>query len=159
MGTELIARQIELARQGPAWHGPSVQELLEGVDGRTARARPAPTVHSIWEIVLHLTAWVGEVSRRLEGGQPALPREGDWPEVADPSDQAWDEARVRLAEAHEALGEAVRRFPPARLDAIVGGERDAPLGTGVSFAEMLHGLVQHDAYHGGQIALLRKLAR
>ena len=48
------------------------------------------------------------------------------------------------------------RFAEDRWSEPVGTARDAPLGTGVSFAAMVAGLVQHDAYHGGQIGLLRK---
>jgi len=36
---------------------------------------------------------------------------------------------------------------------------DPPLGSGVPFEVMLHGLAQHNAYHAGQIALLRRALR
>jgi hypothetical protein len=61
-----------------------------------------------------------------------------------------------LARAHAELVEAAAAFPPAELEQVVGDERDRPLGAGVSYAVMLHGLAQHHAYHAGQIALLRK---
>ena len=64
-----------------------------------------------------------------------------------------------MGEAHITLAAAVARFPEARWRDKVGGERDAPLGTGVSYAAMLAGLLQHDAYHGGQVGLLRKTLR
>jgi uncharacterized damage-inducible protein DinB len=31
------------------------------------------------------------------------------------------------------------------------------MGAGVSHYELLHGIVQHDAYHAGQIAVLKKI--
>jgi hypothetical protein len=52
----------------------------------------------------------------------------------------------------------VAGFPESRWDDLVGDTRDPALGTGVSFAQTVSGVVQHLAYHGGQIALLRKLA-
>ena len=151
-----LAEQVGAALSGPAWHGASLQENLEGLTAEQAAARPVAEAHSIWELVLHLTAWTGEVARRLGGVAPAAPTEGDWPPVGAVSPRAWAEAIARLRSAHEALAEAVRRYPPARWSHRVGGERDAPLGTGVSYAEMVQGLLQHDAYHGGQIGLLRK---
>jgi hypothetical protein len=63
-----------------------------------------------------------------------------------------------LFSSHEDLLLALRRFPAPRLAERVGGTRDAPLGTGVSYREMILGALQHDAYHSGQIALLRKSA-
>jgi uncharacterized damage-inducible protein DinB len=151
-----LAEQVGAALSGPAWHGASLEQNLEGLTPEQAAARPVPEALSIWALVLHLAAWTGEVGRRLGGAPPSLPPEGDWPAVGTVSARAWSEARARLRSAHEALGDAVRRFPPERWTDRVGDTRDAPLGTGVSYAEMVLGLLQHDAYHGGQIGLLRK---
>jgi uncharacterized damage-inducible protein DinB len=43
-----------------------------------------------------------------------------------------------------------------RLEEILGSERDRPTGGGVSVYTTLHGIIQHNAYHTGQIALLKK---
>lgn len=155
----LLAEQVLLAHDGPAWHGPALAEQLDGLSAAEASAHPFQGVHSIWEIVLHCAAWAGEVRRRLEGGSPDLPEEGDWPPVPDVSEAAWVEARARLRSSHELLAAAVRAAPDALWSDPVGGERDAPLGTGVSHAGMLCGLLQHSAYHGGQLALLRRAVR
>lgn len=151
-----LAEQVDAALSGPAWHGASLEENLKGLTAEQAAARPVAEAHSIWELVLHLTAWTAEVTRRLGGAAPAAPAEGDWPAVGAVSPGAWAEAIARLGSAHGELAEAVRRYPPERWTDRVGGARDAPLGTGVSYAEMVQGLLQHDAYHGGQIGLLRK---
>lgn len=156
----LIAGQIRMAYDGPAWHGPGLREILADVDATQAAARPVAGAHTIWELVVHMTAWTREVGRRLRGSDPALPPEGDWPAVDLVSDESWDAARTALADAHDLLARSVDAFPASKLATAVGAQRDAPLGTGVSFTEMLHGLVQHDAYHGGQVSLLKKaLAR
>lgn len=153
---ELLAGQVLLAHEGLAWHGPALAENLAQLTAADAAAHPVPGAHSIWEIVLHTTAWAGEVRRRLEGGDPALPAEGDWPAVTDASERGWTLARERLRAAHDSLADAVRRMPESRWSHRVGVERDAPLGTGVTYAAMVAGLLQHDAYHGGQIGLLRR---
>jgi uncharacterized damage-inducible protein DinB len=154
-----LADQVLLAHDGPAWHGASLAENLHSLTQQEAAARPVAGGHSIWEIVLHTAAWTGEVRRRLEGGVPDMPAEGDWPSVADTGPRAWAEAKDRLREAHERLALAVRRFPETRWNERVGGERDAPLGTGVTYAAMVSGLLQHSGYHGGQIGLLRRALR
>jgi uncharacterized damage-inducible protein DinB len=156
MDASTLADQVAAALSGPAWHGASLDENLKGLTAEQAAARPVADAHSIWELVLHLTAWTGEVTRRLAGAAPAAPAEGDWPAVGAVSPRAWSDAVARLRAAHEALADAVRRHPAERWGERVGGERDAPLGTGVSYADMVQGLLQHDAYHGGQIGLLRK---
>jgi hypothetical protein len=156
MLSSFLSEQIRLAHDGPAWHGAALADNLDGVTAEQAASRPLPDAHSIWEIVLHLTGWTREVARRLEGGEPAPPAEGDWPAVGRVSAEAWARARAAVGEAHAALAAGAEVFPEARWRDRVGGERDAPLGTGVSYAAMVTGLLQHDAYHGGQIGLLRK---
>jgi hypothetical protein len=151
--TERLAGLFREAISGEPWHGPSLAAVLEGVDAAMASARPIESAHSIGEIVLHLTGWTREVARRLDGGVPAPPASGDWPAL---DEAGWSAARANLFSAHEELLEALARFPDSRLDAVIGGERDAPLGTGVSYRDMILGALQHDAYHGAQIALLRK---
>jgi hypothetical protein len=130
--------------------------LLQDVDAAAAAARPVPGAHSIWEIVLHLTGWVREVTRRLEGQAPQLPPGGDWPVVADTSPTAWESAVAALQAAHEDLGPVLLAFPEARLGDPVGTTHEPAVGSGVSFETMISGLLQHDAYHGGQIAQLKK---
>ena len=86
-----------------------------------------------------------------------MPDEGDFPTEAGPlGDPEWLRLRTLLAERHAALAEAIATFDDAMLPEEMGTDRDAPLGTGVSYYAMLHGLIQHDAYHAGQIMLLRK---
>ncbi len=106
-----------------------------------------------------MTAWTGEVSRRLGGAAPGPPAEGDWPAVGRVSEASWSRARDALRIAHAELAAAAARFPESRWSERIGGELDLPLGTGVTYAAMLAGLVQHDAYHSGQVGLLRKALR
>jgi uncharacterized damage-inducible protein DinB len=153
-----LADQIERSWNGDAWHGPALGELTQGLSAAQAHRHHLAEAHSIWELVLHCTAWVREVSRRLGGTEPSLPIEGDWPEVGAQSEAAWEAAREALKEAIRGLVRAVREMDPALLDRTVGDGRDAPLGTGTTFYVMLHGVVQHNLYHAGQVALLRKLA-
>jgi len=151
-----IIEELRRAHDGDAWHGSSLREVLAGVDAAAAAAHPVPGAHSIWEIVLHLSGWAREVARRVEGGTPGLPADGDWPQVAAAGEAEWQAALADLQLAHAELVEAVGRRSEAALDEPVGRDRDAPTGTGVTWHIMLHGVAQHDAYHGGQIALLRK---
>jgi uncharacterized damage-inducible protein DinB len=158
--TDFLVDQLERAHAGDPWHGSSRAALLADVTVAEAHARPVPSVHSIWELVLHMTAWTREVTRRVEGGLAGEPQMGDWPAPPSaPDERAWRSARGALDDAHVALRDAVRTLEASRLAARVGDERSASLGTGVTFAQTINGLVQHDAYHSGQIALVKKMMR
>jgi len=146
---EHILLQMRRAFQGEAWHGPSLQEALRGLRFSAAASRAVPGAHSIWEIVLHLLATQALVLRRLAGdARPLRPAE-DWPMLPDPDDeQAWQRTLAELAAGEEALREEVAKLPAGRLE-------HSPVPGGSSAREMLHGYVQHLAYHTGQIVLLR----
>jgi uncharacterized damage-inducible protein DinB len=157
---DFLIDQLERAHAGDPWHGSSRAALLAGVSADEARRRPAPDVHSLWELVLHMTAWTREVTRRLQGRTASEPEMGDWPTLPDvPNEPAWRATLAALDEAHVALRDAVRALDASRLATRVGDERSPALGTGVTFAQTINGLVQHDAYHSGQIAVVKKLLR
>ena len=153
-----LSAELAHAFDGDPWHGSSTAAVLAGWTAAGAASHPIPGAHSAWEIVLHMTGWVREVARRLRGGTPGLPAEGDWPATpAAAGEEDWKAALRDLAAARRDLLAAVAAFPEERLDEPVGGAaRDRPLGTGIAFYVMLHGLAQHDAYHSGLIDLLRK---
>jgi uncharacterized damage-inducible protein DinB len=150
--TTRIADQLRRAFEGEAWHGPAVLAILEGVGAAEAAGRPVPGGHSFWELVLHIATWDDVVRRRLEGERAAsLSAEQDWLR-AEAGEDAWEAAKRRLVQNHERLRLAIEAFDDRRLDETVPGAE-------YSFYVMLHGVVQHDLYHAGQMALLKKAAR
>lgn len=151
-----IVDELRRAWDGDAWHGSPVREILEGVTAEEAAARPVRAAHTIWEIVLHMTAWTREVRRRVLTGVSREPEDGDWPEAGDIGAAAWAAAVAALEAANRELVDAVSALGADRIDETLGDARDRPLGSGVSYAVLLHGLAQHHAYHAGQIAILRK---
>ena len=154
--TSLLDEEITRATEGEAWHGPSIREALVGVESETAAARPIAGAHSIWEIVLHMTAWAIEVERRLREQSRRLLGDQDWPPVSSTTADAWTAAQEALVAAHLRLRHSIREFSPTRLGQSVPFEGERARGDNGSFYVMLHGLAQHDAYHTGQIAMLKK---
>lgn len=155
-----IEDQLRRAFEGGAWHGPALREALADVTAERAAARPVAGAHSIWEIVRHVAAWHGAVRRRLEGEPAQLPAEGDWPPVTDTSEAGWSETLHALEQSYHALRRTVAGLTGAQLNDYIygtlGTEPDPPTGAGVSIYVTLHGVIQHDLYHAGQIALLKK---
>jgi uncharacterized damage-inducible protein DinB len=146
--SERIADQLHRAFHGKAWHGPAVKEALEGVSAGTALVRPFPAAHSIWELVHHLTAWIAEADATIRGKTyESLKGDKDWPPVTEIASPAWERALANLDHAEQSLQEAVRGFPPENL-----GEGDR------SAYALLHGIIQHNLYHAGQMVLLKKAA-
>ena len=146
-----ILDQLNRAFEGPAWHGPSVKESLNGVTAEQARQRPLADAHSIWELVQHIAVWEDVGRRRLQGDPAEVPISSpeDWPPAEDASDVAWEKAKAALERGHQALVAAISRVAETRLD--------QPILEGKSTVYVtLHGVIQHDLYHAGQIAILKK---
>jgi uncharacterized damage-inducible protein DinB len=146
-----ILDQLKRAFEGGAWQGPSVKEVLHGVSAAQAHARPLPNAHSIWELVQHIAVWEDVGRRRLQGDPAEVPISSpeDWPATEDASEAAWDQAKAALERGHRALVDAIGRVPESRLD--------EPILAGKSTVYVtLHGVIQHDLYHAGQIAILKK---
>jgi uncharacterized damage-inducible protein DinB len=151
---ERIADQLHRQYDGAPWHGTSLKNILGGVDAKQAAARPLAQGHSIWELVLHIAAWKNEVRHRLAGGAAGDPPEGDWPAVEGTSERDWQAAVERLDLAHRLLLSAVRDFPEPNLPTPTNDLRKE--GLAPTYYELLLGAIQHDVYHSGQIALLKK---
>lgn len=147
-----LADQLERSFRGGAWHGPSLAEAIAGIEPEVASQRPSPNAHTILELVAHVAYWLAESRRRLPGADSSVPAAGeDWaPSRGNPAD-AWRAAVAELEDAHRRLHAAVLALDDESLDAATTGSDSTVRGT-------LLGLLQHNAYHGGQIALLRKLA-
>jgi uncharacterized damage-inducible protein DinB len=152
MDLMITADHLHDLHAGPAWHGPSLREALEGVDAALAARRPSDGAHSIWELVGHVAVWE-EVSARWLSGEAVteLTPAGNFP-PAGGGEAAWRALRERSDRANRALQEAIRRFPSSRLDEIVPA-RD------YSFATLIQGVPFHSVYHAGQIVMLRKILR
>jgi uncharacterized damage-inducible protein DinB len=147
-----LADQIRRAFDGQAWHGDSLLEMLRDVNAKTAAKRPIKNAHSIWELVLHIAAWDGVALRRTQGTASQLTDRQNFPPVKDTSPAAWKQALATLKSTHIALVDAVATFPESRLLELVPGKK----AKHQTFFYLFSGIVQHELYHAGQIALLKK---
>ena len=153
---ERIVAEMRRMNSGPAWHGPSLAESLDGITAAQAAQRPVSHGHTIYELTHHTAAWMGEVRHRLEGRTSGNPDEGDWPAADAPVDErSWQEMLASLRAAQDALLEKATQIDPAQLDAPVDPSASPP-GNRVTHYILLHGSIQHAAYHAGQIMMVRR---
>jgi len=147
-----LVDQLRRSFDGNAWHGPALIEILDDIDAKTAAARPIHKAHCIWELVIHLAGWEQVVTRRLGGETATLTDEQNFGHVEHPTDAAWQSAVATLRQNHAELIKAASALPESKLnDRVPGKDYDVRL--------MLYGAVQHAAYHGGQIAILKRARR
>ena len=80
------------------------------------------------------------------------------PAVPDPSESAWEATLANLAESGDRLEKSIARFPEGHLDDPVPAYSEKG-SSGITYYHVLHGVIQHDVYHAGQIAVLRNVQR
>jgi uncharacterized damage-inducible protein DinB len=158
MDVDALVDLLVAAYSGSPWHGPSLKANLKGVTASQA-SRRVGAAHTIWELVLHLAAWRGEIAQRLEGKEAGTPGEGDYPPAPQgeaASDDEWRKALEWLDESQRRLLSAARALTKDDLPKPVRDFRENPAGEGATRFATIVGVLQHDAYHSGQIGMLKR---
>jgi nicotinate-nucleotide pyrophosphorylase (carboxylating) len=145
-----ILDQLRRTWEGDAWHGPPLWQILADTSAAVAAARPVVGAHSIAEIVLHIAAWHEAVCQRLRGREYEPPASENWPDVLGLTEPAWQNTLFELRRTFEELYVVTEELDDGQLDRTVPGKNH-------SFYVLLHGVIQHNLYHAGQIALLKKM--
>jgi uncharacterized damage-inducible protein DinB len=151
----LLVEAIQPRSGRRGWHGgPTPPGALRGVTAQQAAWRPGPKRKSIWGLALHIAYWDYAVRRLLDGSaRGEFPRApSNWPAPPERPDQrSWSADVALLRAEHDRLVEAALRVDPERLGRRPPGSRQWTYG------ELLTGIAMHDAYHTGQIQLVKRL--
>ncbi len=116
-----------------------------------AEARLSNT-HSIAEIVYHMTTWRIFAVRKLQGDAEfdIKTEDKDWKKFPVVDEFEWEAIQMELSLSQEELiSELEKIADDSFLEEFVPG-RD------YSYYTLIHGVVQHDVYHAGQIDSLKK---
>ncbi len=153
VGLLVEAIQPPAGRQG--WHGgPTPLGALRGVTAAQASWRPSPRRKSIWMLTLHIAYWTYAVRRLLDGSERAgFPRRpSNWPvQPASADERSWTADVALLRTERDRLTRAAAAVNPAVL------YRRPATSKRWTYGELLVGIAMHDAYHTGQIQLLKRL--
>lgn len=126
------------------WYPPAL-DALKDVTAELALWKPEGSpVNSIWENVLHLLYYKQRLLARLEG-TTLLHEAADNDEtfiVHERSEEAWRLAQEQLKDVHAALRRKIEQLPEEELE-------ESP--------QRFVSLITHDAYHIGQLIMLRKM--
>jgi len=145
-----ILDQYDRVMSGDAWHGDPIWKVLEGPTAEQAATNVSPAAHSIWELVSHMTFWETEVYRRLKHLPPRSSGKLNFPAVLEPTAENWSKTLNEFRQSNCDFRSALSQLDDSQLDQPLPGRDKA------AYVEV-HGVIQHNLYHAGQIALLRKI--
>ena len=147
-----IIRNLENINSGEPWYGRAVYELLQEVDTQKAFIKPNEQSHSPVELLYHMLTWAEFTLKRIEKDESmdmSAFEKLDWREI-DPKIHGWEEGLSAFIATNQ------------QIVAQLGTKNDEFLQEKVdyrnyNFRFLLHGYIQHNVYHAGQIAYLVKL--
>ena len=144
-----VLADYDAALSGDAWYSDSLWTLLAAVRADVAAWRPAPGVHTIWELVEHMMYWES-VARRRMTAQVTVSEELNFPAMPEAGESNWQALLQRFRESNQMFREALLQLDPDRLDDLTPGGKK-------TFYADAQGVIQHHIYHAGQVALLKRL--
>lgn len=148
---DYIVTILRSVLEGEPWYGKSVMKVLQDVDVSKVYQKPNENSHSLIELLYHMNTWAEFTLKRLEKDEEkdievfeAL----DWREIV-PKEHSWAKGVAQFKVTHDLIIE------------LLGTKDDKFLSEEVAYREynfrfLLHGIIQHDIYHIGQIAYLMK---
>ena len=136
-------------QHGDCWIGNNFKETLHGVDYKKAMETISGKTNSIWQLVAHITYWRTSVVNRLTGtnNPPPFP---DFLLPNEPNEENWKQALHDFEAAYHLLRNAINHFNVENL------YKPSPKKD-QTYYELIMGCLQHDAYHMGQMILLKKV--
>ena len=137
-----ISNLYQSIYNGNPWLEVTLAATLEDISAEQAYRKINPNLNTIWEIVNHL--------KRVQGETVITPDHNYFVPVIDPSEVAWAQSLQTLAKSQESWNAFFEDFDDSDLAKVYPANNH-------TFYEHIHGIIQHDVYHLGQIVILKKL--
>jgi uncharacterized damage-inducible protein DinB len=144
-----ILHMLQNTYNGAAWHGASVMAVINKISA-TQAFHKSKHIHRICELVQHMITWRVFAFKRLEGDHKyeVYPNE-DWKDFSNTNSAIWENVKKELEESQQNLLNSLSQQTDDLLTEKVEGKT-------YDYYTLIHGVIQHDLYHLGQIALLSK---
>lgn len=137
---------------GHPWLDVTIADTLGRITAEQATQRGIYDGNTIWKILNHIIASRENVLRRMQGEVTQTPSNNYIEKVEDTSEEAWKKTLETLETTQKQCIYFLSTFKEA--DFI----NEYPLNK-LTYYQHIHGIIQHDAYHLGQIVLLAKTVK
>jgi uncharacterized damage-inducible protein DinB len=149
--TQSIIKNFNTTLSGQPWFGRPVYEILEETDTLKVYTKPNDKEHSLIELLYHMITWAEFTLSRLDASSSlklAASEDRDWRKL-DPAVHTWAAGIKEFKEIHQKIIAILETKEDAFLSEMVKERK-------YNFRFLLNGLIQHNIYHLGQIAYLKK---
>ncbi|NNF21518.1 MAG: DinB family protein [Saprospiraceae bacterium] len=144
--------RLQMIYNGKAWFGKNIEETLTGITEAEA-AIHLPGCHcSIYDLLYHMIAWKKFAIEKFRGNEEyAIDENSDqnWPKSKR---QKWSQLVEDFNAVQEELAAIFESIRKADLDSRTPGAH-------FSLLKLADGIIHHNMYHIGQIALIMNIIR
>lgn len=147
-----IIRNLENTLDGEPWFGRPVYAILREVHEDSAFKKPTSNSHSLIDLLYHMLTWAAFTLKRIEKDRIndlAAFEKLDWREI-DPQIHGWEEGLSEYIATHQEIIALLHTKDDMFLEEKVDYRN-------YNFRFLINGLIQHNIYHLGQVAYLKKL--
>ena len=147
-----IIHNLQQVNNGEPWFGRPVYAILDEVDASKVYIKPNNTEHSLIELLYHMLTWAEFTLKRIEKDSiqdMAAFEKMDWREI-DPAVHNWKKGLIEFKSVNEKIIQLLDKKNDEFLKEIVDYRK-------YNFRFLLNGYIQHNIYHLGQIAYVKKL--
>jgi uncharacterized damage-inducible protein DinB len=151
-----IIRQLKDVQNGKTWIGSNYEAKLDRIDETSAFIRPLPNLHSIAEIISHLSFWREETILKILTGKGSKTDacEENWLPNEALRKKGWEVVKSDYENSLTTLIDLLDE----KGDSFLSQEYyDTDFKGYYPYEFLLTGMVQHDVYHLGQLGLILKL--
>ena len=151
-----IIRQIVDIHENQLWMGDNFSKKLNQITEEQFFERPLPALHTVAEILAHLTVWRGYAIRQIqkEDHQHAVTSEYDWQSLESLKNRGMVRIRKEYQQSLDKLIEVLKRQEEGFLETKY---YDPGYKGTYPYSFLVEGMLHHDLYHLGQLGIIIKL--
>lgn len=153
-----IIKQLIDIQNGKIWIGSSYESKLNTVDESKVFERPMVDMHSIAEIISHLTLWRQEAILKIQTGKGS--KTDDCEENWLPNEKLKNIGWSSIKSAYDdSLSELIELLKDKNDDFLEQEYYDTDFKGNYTYSFLLNGMLHHDIYHLGQLGIIIKYLR
>lgn len=155
---ENIVEQLIKVQKGKLWIGSNYESKLSQIDKNLIFVRPIENLHSIAEIISHLTLWRKETILKIKTGNGSKTDdcEENWLTNDKLEIIGWDKIK---SEYNKSLSELIDLLKRKDDNFFYEKYYDPDFKGQYEYKFVLNGMLQHDIYHLGQLGIIIKLLK
>lgn len=153
-----ILQQLVDIQHTRTWIGSSYDSMLKGVEDDLVFVRPIPGLHSIADIISHLTLWRTEALLKVKTGKGSKTDESEENWLPEEKLRAKGWTRIK-AEYDNSLPELIELLKDKEDSFLDQEYYDPDFKRHYPYSFLLNGMLHHDTYHLGQLGIIIKFLK